>query len=163
MLDREVGALIGDLRRRATQYKRDGDWDNALRCMKEVHDIWMTTTPGGTTAEGWTKYPLYLQQAGRYSEAITVFHQILAAANLIIERDLENSPPFIRRGYANHFRFVLYDKMRLAAKREKVTTDAERFEALAEEAKMAFESFQRVRDLHNARKATKMAKPIETE
>ncbi|HRQ57639.1 MAG TPA: hypothetical protein PLN31_09480 [Azoarcus taiwanensis] len=156
MMNSEVGALAARLKKEATQHKRNGDWGSALSCMKKVHEMWMADGAADVAPESWAKYPLYLQQAGRYDEAMQVFRDVLARADELATRSLIDPLPFLRKGYAKHFEHVIYDKMRVAARREKRPDDAARFQALADEAEDAFEAFKRVRDLHNERRAKKL-------
>lgn len=153
-----IGKDFGELMKRATAFKRQGNWEDALRCCREAHVMAMSSPNGGLSEEAWTKYPLYLQQAGRYDEAMRVFRQVVDASDAIIARDLGDQPAFIQRGYAHNLRLIVFDKMRVAAKREKRHDDAEEFRRQACAAEEAFEAFCKVRDLHRAREREKYEK-----
>lgn len=150
-----IGRDFGELMKRATAFKREGNWEDALRCCREAHEMAMSSPSGGLSEEAWTKYPLYLQQAGRYDEAMSVFRQVIEASDAIIARDLGDQPAFIQRGYAHNLRRIVFDKMRVAAKREKRLEEAEEFRQQAYAAADEFEAFCKVRDLHRAREREK--------
>ena len=147
--------MIGDLMKQATAHKRAGNWEEALRCSREAHNAMLASATGGFTVESWTKYPLYLQQAGRYEDAMAVFREILDAAEEIMAKELPSQPKFIQRGYAHNVRRVVFDKMRVAAQREKRADDADVFRQELCRAADAFEAFTKVRDLHLKREREK--------
>lgn len=154
-MQEEIGKRFGELMKQATAHKRAGNWEEALRCAGEAHAIAMASPAGGFAAEAWTKYPLYLQQAGRYDEAMRIFHQVLEAADSILAREMSHQPAFIQRGYASNLRSVVFDKMRVAAERERRNDEADAFARKATEEADAFEAFTRVRDLHRKREHQK--------
>ena len=155
-MQEDIGNRFGELMKQATAHKRAGNWDEAVRCAGEAHAIALASHAGGFAAEAWTKYPLYLQQAGRYDEAMRVFHQVIAAADSILAREMSHQPAFIQRGYAFNLRSVVFDKMRVAAERERRNDEAEAFTGKATEEADAFEAFTKVRDLHRKREQKKV-------
>lgn len=70
--DDETAKLLRD----ATAFKESGDWDSAIRALAEAKER-MLSSVIGYPAETWCKYPLYLQQAGRFEESMAEFDFLL--------------------------------------------------------------------------------------
>ncbi len=123
------------LGREATDLKSSGDMDGAIQCLQEVKRL-MIANPNGCTVQQWLRLPLYLQQAGRFDEAMGEFQELLISPP--VTRDLRAT------GHRLESRDVLdmllhsdfaaiYDKMRLACSREGLMEEAERYRRLADE------------------------------
>lgn len=151
----DIEAKVSRLNKQATTFKKEKDWVRAVACMKEVFGLYQTGKMNHISPESWARYPIFLQQAGCFSEAMDVFGWLLMHAEEIIKKDHETQPPFIQRGYVHHFRSGVYSKMRVACTREKIPDDAKRFAALAAESDDLFWKFRDVLDLHEARERLK--------
>jgi tetratricopeptide (TPR) repeat protein len=78
------------LERQATKLKSDGDMDGAIECLKKAQAL-----RGVLRAE--TRLAKYLQQAGRFDEAIEEIHQMLSDSNLWAEGNFGHQPRSVRR------------------------------------------------------------------
>lgn len=67
---------LAELLKQATSFKDKKDWNSAIRTLAEAKKL-MLISPVSYPAETWCKYPLYLQQAGRFEEAMTEFQFLL--------------------------------------------------------------------------------------
>ncbi len=130
--EREKAARLG---REATALKSSGDMDVAIQCLREVKRL-MVANPSGCTVQQWLRLPLYLQLAGRFDEAMGEFQELLASPPLA--RDLRATGRRLEsKDVLNmllHSDFAaIYDKMRLACRREGLTEEAEQYRRLADE------------------------------
>ena len=140
----------------ATQLKRAGDLNGAIDALKKQRGL-MSQSFVRITTEAWCRLPLFLQQAGRYEEAIAEFQSLLDVAESWIANDFSHLPEFMQRGHSHHVKATIYDKMRVAAKREKHLEAAERYGKLSGEYFDEHEKFMRVADLYRKREAAKRA------
>ncbi|WP_329007129.1 hypothetical protein [Pseudomonas aeruginosa] len=77
--EKEEAARLG---REATALKSSGNLGGAIRCLQEVKRL-MGSNPRGYTAQQWLRLPLYLQEAGRFDEAMEEFQELLASPLLL--------------------------------------------------------------------------------
>lgn len=86
----------------------------------------------GQPVEWWLRLPLFLQEAGRFSEAMTEFEG-LCTAPPVSRRDVSHLQSRDDLNLLLHADFsVIYDKMRLACKREGLKEKAAEYRALSE-------------------------------
>lgn len=116
--------VSAELQREATRHKKAGDWDKAIECLKKARDRADT---------GDLRLPVFLQQAGRFDEAMVEFERILSGVDARCARDYSHHPEFAQHGFTHHVRAQIYDKMRLACKRQKLPAEVAKYEALKEE------------------------------
>lgn len=120
--DEELAALY----REATAAKKEKDWDRAIACLRQANE----RVGLNYDIPGSLRLPSFLQQAGRFDEAMLEFNRLLADVENYVGRTLDHATPNIRRSAVASHCFRIYDKMRLACQREKRTEDAERYAAL---------------------------------
>lgn len=104
--------LIADLNRRATQAKRLGDMNEAVALLVEAKKL------HGDFYDD-TRLALFLQQAGRFDEAMREFEQLLASVEWQIWESLSHQPDVIKKSQIASRRNRIHEKMKLACKREK--------------------------------------------
>jgi len=108
---------VSKLLMKATQKHDEKKLDSAIDCLREAYDLMDGTIfyPIAT----FLRLPLYLQQSGRYPEARLDFENLLAGTTARINREFSHISGDERESLAAMDRSVIYDKMRLAAQREK--------------------------------------------
>lgn len=120
----EQQARIFELDKTATALKKKGDMEGAIKCLAESFEI--RKQHGGTEPEGWTKYPLYLQQAGHFDEAVRTFSWLIENAEEITQMapDMADQPPFVMQWQTQMFLAKVHDKARLSCQRQSQTEGA---------------------------------------
>ena len=117
---------LAELLRQATAFKDQKDWDAALTALAEAKRL-MLVSPVSYPAETWCKYPLYLQQAGRFEEAMSEFQFLLDDLERRARRDAQLDDPNVgsRRRKMVYYRDiirndtpVIKEKMALARARQ---------------------------------------------
>jgi hypothetical protein len=117
---------IGILLKKATFLKDSNDWNNAIRILKKVKKK-MIKSSISYPHETWCKYPLYLQQAGKYEESIQEFNFLLNDLNRRAQKEafLDDSTITTIGKKEDHFNLIMENgtkiiqgKMVLAQKRE---------------------------------------------
>lgn len=124
-----IDERIAALHREATQHK-DSDWDAAVECLQEANDL-MRRHGGIYDIERWLRLPVFLQQAGRFQEAMQVFRQLLDDVEPRVKAEFSHTSPTTIEKYIHLNYKKIYDKMRMACKREKRPKDATQFGALS--------------------------------
>jgi len=118
---------VAELLRQATAFKDKKEWDAALDVLAEAKKL-MLVSPVAYPAETWCKYPLYLQQAGRFEEAVSEFQFLLNDLERRARRDAQLDDPNVgpeRQKLAyyktiiRNDRRVIKEKMTLARSRQK--------------------------------------------
>lgn len=132
-----------ELNREATRLKNAGDWDGAIVALKKARE---------RTDSDDLRLPLFLQQAGRFDEAMTEFNRILSRVDERFARDLSHQPEFIQKGQALHEKATIYDKMRLACKRQNLSDEASRYAAICEKYREEFDAYREVADEYQRKK-----------
>lgn len=122
-----------ELHRRATALKDAGDMDGAVEALKKVKD--RTGTAG-------VRFPLFLQQAGRFDESMEEFNRLLNEVESISAKDFGHHPERFWKGFSYQPRSEIYDKMRLACKRQKLPDEAAKYEALRDEFREKSDKFK---------------------
>ena len=138
-IDEETAAL----KREATKLKDIGDWDGAIAALKKARD---------RTGSDDLRLPVFLQQAGKFDEAIAEFNRMLSGADEQYAIEFSHQPEFIQRGQALHAKAAIYDKMRLACKRQKLSDEANRYATLCEEYREQFDAYREVADEYQLKK-----------
>lgn len=67
---------VAELLRNATAFRDKKEWDAAINTLAEAKKL-MLISPVLYPTETWCKYPLYLQFAGRWDEALVEFEFLL--------------------------------------------------------------------------------------
>jgi tetratricopeptide (TPR) repeat protein len=132
-----------ELNREATRLKNAGDWEGAIAALKKARH---------RTDSDDLRLPIFLQQAGKFDEAMTEFKLILSRVDEKYARDLSHQPEFIQKGQALHAKATIYDKMRLACKRQKLPDEASRYAAICEEYREKFDAYREIAEEYQRNK-----------
>lgn len=121
-LTESTAETISRLHKEATQHKKSGNMDQAIASLKKAAGL-MKLSADPYPTESWTRLGLFLQQAGRYDEAMEYFEDLLSAPPLTSLKDEARvmsgqTPPSSPAFRSQSFRVTILDKMRLAAERE---------------------------------------------
>jgi tetratricopeptide (TPR) repeat protein len=105
---------LAELLRQATAFKDKNDWDAALTTLAEAKTL-MLVSPVSYPAETWCKYPLYLQQAGRFAEAMTEFQFLLDDLERRARRDAQLDDPNVgpKRQKLAYYRGIITNDKRI--------------------------------------------------
>lgn len=112
-----IDLQISDLSKKATQLSKHNDLDSAINCLQQANDL-MAKASLIYTIESRLRLPIYLQQAGRYTEAKAEFENLLMAAHsqTTLEFPRLHGVELVRP--VAYRKSAIMDKMRLAAQRE---------------------------------------------
>jgi tetratricopeptide (TPR) repeat protein len=126
-----IDLKIAELHKEATRNK-ESNWDAAVACLQEAAQL-MRERGGNYAIDRWTRLPVFLQQAGRYEEAMQEFQRLLDEVKPRVAKETELvTLPSVRRKQV-HLNFVhIYDKIRMVCKREKLLDKALEYKELAE-------------------------------
>lgn len=80
------------LGRQATAFKNEKDWDNAIRCLREMK-VGMWVSPVSYGVQAWCRLPLVLQQAGRFEEAEREFEILIEELPLLARKESHMDDP----------------------------------------------------------------------
>lgn len=113
---------IDDLHREATTHKKT-DLNKAIACLVDAKNLMYGKDD--RMIEQWLRLPLFLQQAGRFDEAMEQFEELLDMVRPRNERRLSflNNTTHVELAICSD-KMRIYDKMKLACKREKLTDKA---------------------------------------
>ncbi len=120
-IDLEISAL----HKRATQLKGD-DWPGAISALEKAaildaaHNRW-------NDMARMVRLPTFLQQAGRFDEAMAEFERLIERVPIYVQEHAGAANELSRSATLHREYEVLYDKMRLACKREKQHELAEKY------------------------------------
>lgn len=131
-----------ELHREATRLKDAGDWDGAVAALQKAQER-MRKSNFSHTTESWVRLPLFLQQAGRFEEAMTEFNRLLDEVDDLMAKEFSHQPERFWAGFAYYPRVVIYNKMKVACKRQKLPDDAAKYEALRDEYRDKHEKFNK--------------------
>jgi tetratricopeptide (TPR) repeat protein len=118
---------VAELLRQATAFKDKKEWDKALSVLAEAKKL-MLVSPVAYSIETWCKYPLYLQQAGRFEEAMEEFKFLFDDLERRARHEAKLDNPNVsseRRKIAyyqiiiSNGKQIIKDKMTLAQSRQK--------------------------------------------
>jgi tetratricopeptide (TPR) repeat protein len=141
---------IASLHAAATQFKTEKEWDAAIAALREAEPI--SVKCGGYPMAHYLRLPLFLQQAGRFQEAMTEFERLLSKIEGRIDREFSHRGVKVRRMLAHAEKADTYEKMALAAKREKRQELETEFSALSEIHRAEHAKLMRQNDAEDARK-----------
>lgn len=136
---------ISVLHREATQLKDSGEWDKAIAALQEAQEL-MRKSDEIHTIERWLRLPIFLQQGGRFDEAMQEFNRLLDELNDRTADEFDHQPEFIQRGATYHQRAAIYNKMKVACKRQKLPEEAAKYEKLRDEYYAKHEEYMKERD-----------------
>lgn len=120
------------LNREATEAKKIKDWERAVVCLQLARER-MRDSTCSHTLESWLRLPIFLQQAGRFDEAMAEFNLLIQDTKPRIDRELAHALPYARRFSIASSLMRIYDKMRLACQREKLPRETERYAKMSEQ------------------------------
>ena len=135
-----VDQEIATLHRDATALK-DKNWPEAVRLLRLAgsldaqHQRWIETAR-------MIRLPLFLQQAGHFDEALAEFKQLIPRVPLQLQATLGHCSKLFLRAMAHHETALIYDKMRLACKRQKRLDLASDYEMRSQTHSDAWEALQ---------------------
>lgn len=154
--DEEVSAH----HREATQLKDAGNLNKAIAALQKAQNLMRRSNVANTT-EGWLRLPLFLQQGGRFDEAMEEFNRLLVETDARIAKEFSHQPEFAQHGFTHHVRATIYDKMRVACKRQKLPDEVEKYKALSDEFLDKHEKFQKVWKKYDDARSAKQIAEIE--
>ncbi|MFA7269845.1 MAG: hypothetical protein WC073_10915 [Sterolibacterium sp.] len=117
------------LSREATEAKKAKDWGRAIDCLRQIKDRVLASGDFPSCM----RLPLFLQQAGRFDEAMAEFNLLIQQTKPRIDREFAHALPSVRRSVVASTRMRIYDKMRLACQRQKLPRETERYAKLYEQ------------------------------
>jgi tetratricopeptide (TPR) repeat protein len=119
-----IDEQISTLNKRATALSNHDEWDKAIACLREARAL--MDQPGGISYSINTcvRLPQYLHHAGRFDEAMAEFNQMLIDTPGRIIRESQQQTKNHIRMVTHAYIAAIYDKMRLACKREKLRDKA---------------------------------------
>lgn len=121
---------VSELSKRATELKRAGKMDEAVAVLRQVRALlphsFHTVTP-----EAWLRLPMFLQQAGQFDEAAREFDWLLSVVDGWVLKDCPDSKPETQKAFAHAHRAAIYDKMRVAYKRQGMVREANEYGKLS--------------------------------
>lgn len=127
-----IDERIAALHREATQHKKI-NWPKAVTCLQEAADL-MRRHRNVHTLASWLRLPVFLQHAGRFTEAEKEFERLLKETPARIKRESRPDASANWIEYRTHLELQhIYDKMRLVYKRENRESEATQYAAMSEE------------------------------
>jgi hypothetical protein len=139
VIDREISAL----HKEATRLKGK-DWPAAISALEKAtildaaHNRWNDMTR-------MVRLPTFLQQAGRFDEAMAEFERLIDRVPIYVQEHSGTDNELARSATLHREYEVLYDKMRLACKREKHTEQAEKYAQKSAVHKQALSDLKEIR------------------
>jgi tetratricopeptide (TPR) repeat protein len=128
----EIDDQISELGKRATQLK-DVDWDGAISHLRRINALLRRSKVVYPIAT-WLRLPLFLQQAGRFPEAIQEFNRLIKETPKRVKNQSLSDASATWLEYRMHVDLkYIYDKMRLVHKREKRYSEAAQYADMSEE------------------------------
>lgn len=124
-IDNEIAAL----HKHATASKGK-DWPAAIAALEKAavldaaHRRWNDMTR-------MVRLPVFLQQAGRFDEAMAEFDRLIERVPVYVQEHATSANEVARSATLHREYEILYDKLRLACKREKQDEQAEKFAKLS--------------------------------
>lgn len=137
-------AELAELEMQATEFKKAKDWNSAIECLQKAR-LWRGT--------GTDRLPLFLQQAGRFDEAMAEFNLLLDEVDANCMAMFGHQPDFIQQGQSLHMRAAIYDKMRLACQREKRIVEAKQYATISDDFSKRSLEYRALAEQHRKQKA----------
>lgn len=139
------------LGREATEFKQNKRWPEAVDCLVRQRAIAQDCSQG-LDMPTLLRLPLFLQQAGRFEEALAEFERLAKDAEALVASWISPSSSEATRALMIAIdRQRVYDKARVACKREKRSDLEAHYRSLAEELAAAVDLLQEVVDRERAR------------
>jgi hypothetical protein len=129
----KIDERISNLHKTATAAK-EIDWPKAIASLREASEL-MRKSDGLYPNERWTRYPVFLQQASRFDEAMEEFSKLIGETEDRIARESEgtNCSALNRKMLVHAAYEHIYDKMRMACQRQKLPDQAAKYAALKDQ------------------------------
>lgn len=124
--DKEISELSGQ----ATQYYGDKEWDKAIECLEKVLVLLRESAMIYPIAT-WLRLPVFLQQAGRFDEAMQEFDHLLGKSREMNAVSFSHRPKFVQEGITYSDHAAIYDRMRQCCKKQKRLDEAKVYEELS--------------------------------
>lgn len=134
---------ISELHKQATAYKGD-NWDAAIACLREASDLMRQSN--GYPTERWTRLPVFLQQAGRFEEAMAEFERLLTEVESRIATEFDHQSEHVRTMHVHGEYARIYDKIRMVCQRQKLKGEAEKYAKLAQENDAKYDEMRAIED-----------------
>ncbi|POZ51331.1 hypothetical protein [Methylovulum psychrotolerans] len=130
----ELDQKIDDLHREATHYKKT-DLELSISYLKEAKELMQGKD--NRLIEQWLRLPLFLQQSGRFDEAMVEFNLIIKNVRPRAEKRFGflHQPTRIKLCITSE-KLRIYEKMQLACKREKLPEMAKKYASLYNKCRM---------------------------
>ena len=109
-----------ELLKEATAKHDRKDFFGAIACLKEAYGLSRQSSVIHP-AETYLRLPLYLQKAGRFDDAMKEFGALLDVISGRVLQEFDHQDATIQLSLIAMNRHIIYDKMRVACKREKKT------------------------------------------
>lgn len=138
---------ISVLHRDATKLKDLGEWDKAIDALQEAQEL-MRKSDELHTMESWLRLPIFLQQGGRFDEAMQEFNRLLGEVDSRTAQEYSHHPEFMQHGATHHRRAAIYNKMKVACRRQKLPEEAAKYEKLRDEYYAKHEEYGKEREVH---------------
>lgn len=126
----ELDEKIARLHREATACKDAGDWGGAIDRLTDAVAL-MERSGISYPDERWLRLGIFLQQAGRFDDAMRYFERMLNDTDRRIAKESSHCSELVQRRFGHIRRAHIYDKMRLACRRQGKPEDAKNYEQLA--------------------------------
>lgn len=144
-----INERIAALHRDATTHKKV-NWNAAVACLQEAANLMREHDfPHGT--QTWTRLPVFLQQAGRFDEAMQEFERLLVEVKPRIAKEIalcRPSPSAVKK--FTHLSYAqIYDKMRMVCQRQKIPEKAQEYKHLSEQHNLVYEEMARVVEMED--------------
>lgn len=143
---------ISDLHKQATALDSENRIQDAIACLKEAQNLILSST-AIFPPETLCRLPVFLQRGGRFQEAIEEFNKLLDTIPARMLKTFTNLPDEIALNFAHGERAVIYNKMRVVYKREKLLEEASKFETLAAEERKKAEKALKLVDKYQAQRS----------
>ena len=128
--DSEDEQRIAALHREATEHKASKEWDKAIACLQEAERL----KPKVATiypVKHALRLPLFLQQAGRFDEAMQEFQKLLDGTEARIAHQFSHQKKTVQKKLAHADYADIYKAMSTACKREKRMDLTEKYQNLS--------------------------------
>lgn len=144
-----------ELEKNATALKKSGDLEGAIKLLKKAFEMRQRT--GGMQADSLTKYPLYLQAAGRLDEAIVAFSWLIYNAEKMVALapEMIDEPPFVIQEHTQRLLAGVYEKAALACRRSNRNDLSMSYSKRREECLLEVERIHKIVAMHRERQRAK--------
>jgi tetratricopeptide (TPR) repeat protein len=121
---------ISELSKLATECKKAGDFESAIRLMRQVESLMDRDEEAEFRAESYCRLPLCIHESGQLEDSIKQFKEVLKRFSYTWGTIKRNSVGNIDVSLA-HQRAYVYDKIRLVLQREKRIIEAVSYSILS--------------------------------